>query len=84
MHGVTQNAVGEMVAICGYKGRTYERKFIVLNGRKQLNLLGRSNSERLGLIARVRVTQDNHSSVNVTDIGRKCKASDSMRFGEIQ
>ena len=48
VHGVTQNAVGEMVAMCGYMGRTYECKFTVLNGRKQLNLLGRSDNERLG------------------------------------
>ena len=48
VRGVTHNAVGEMVAMCGYKGRTYEGTVIVLNGRKQLNLLGHSDSERLG------------------------------------
>ena len=73
VHGVTQKAIGEMIAKCGYKGHTYECKFVVLNGRKELNLLGRGDSERLGLIARVGIAQDVSKNVTLTDVDPKCK-----------
>ena len=57
VHGIVQKAVGEIVVKCTYKGGVYDCKFLVLNGRKVLNLLGRHDSERLGLIARVGVVK---------------------------
>lgn len=57
--GEPLKAVGRIVLHCNYNGSTSQIEFQVLNMEHNVNLLGRNDSIRLGLIARVHMAQVN-------------------------
>ena len=59
VHDETRKAYGEVFVPCQYKGVTSQLKFYVMNTGRNLNLLGRPDSVRLGLILRVHAVATN-------------------------
>ena len=53
VHGQSVKSVGRVSLPCTYKGGTNDVQFQVLDGKRCINLLGRYDCVRFGLIARV-------------------------------
>ena len=73
MHGEFKNSLGLIMLPCKYKGQVYNLEFEILDGIRNLNLLGRCDAVRMGLIARVNVvdTKVYVEDVNASDRSRK-------------
>lgn len=67
VHDEAKQAYGEIVLPCNYKGVTTMLKFFVMNTGRDLNLLGRSDSLRLGLIMRVNSISVNDACKHIVD-----------------
>ena len=52
IHGVSSQAIGSVTLPCSYKNMTRQVEFQVLDGKKAINLLGRADCVRFGLVAR--------------------------------
>ena len=62
VHGNVEKAYGVVTLPCVYKGQRYHLDFQVLKGKKDINLLGRIDCVKLGLIARVNCVSVNNES----------------------
>ena len=79
IHNVVRKGFGEMFVACKYRDQVYECRFVVLDGKKQLNVLGRHDCIRLGLIARV------GAAVEATSSDHKCNSDvDAIRTSRIE
>ncbi len=63
VHGNVIKAYGVVKIPCVYKDKTYDMTFQVLNGKKDLNLIGRDDSVRTGLVVRVNKTDTTSQTV---------------------
>ena len=57
VHGNVIQAHGVLTTMCTYKGENHNITFQIINGKKDLDLLGRADIARLGLAIRVNVTE---------------------------
>ena len=59
VYGIVIQAYGVLTTKCTYKGETCDITFQVINGKKDLDLLGRADIARLGLVIRVNGAETN-------------------------
>ena len=62
IYGQVNKVKGTVVVPCIYKGEQKMLEFVILEGNRNLNLLGRKDSVEMNLIARVNVASCNNSS----------------------
>ena len=68
VHDHAERAYGEVYVPCMYKAVVTRLKFYVMNTGRDLNLLGRSDSTRLGLILRVHTVATNDIVSRYNDV----------------
>ena len=67
VHGQSVKAVGSIILPCMYKGVVKDVEFQVLDGAKNINLLGRTDCIRFGFIARVYKVSASESCQPIVD-----------------
>ena len=66
VHGQSQRSLGSVVLPCMYHGVTHNIQFNVMDAKKPVNLLGRDDCVKLGLVKRVNIASDDSLKSLVT------------------